>query len=140
MPARILIIEDNPTNLELVVYLLTRFGHQIAYSNTGSDGVRQARGDRFALILCDIELPDISGFDIVRLLKADKELRHIPLIAVTALAMVGDRSRIIEAGFDGYIPKPIEPQGLIDELDRYLAPEQRGVRQQRPVEPQALQR
>ena len=112
MPARILIIEDNPTNLELVVYLLTRFGHQIAYSNTGSDGVRQARDDRFALILCDIELPDISGFEIVRLLKADKELRH----------------------------KPIEPQGLIDELDRYLAPEQRGVRQQRPVEPQALQR
>lgn len=133
MPARLLIIEDNPTNLELVVYLLTRFGHEVDFSDNGLDGLRKACEDRFDLILCDIELPDISGFDIVARLKADVTVRHIPMIAVTALAMVGDRSRIIEAGFDGYIPKPIEPQGLLDDLDRFLRPEQRGVRQPQPT-------
>ena len=130
MPASILIIEDNPTNLDLIVYLLTKFGHLICHIVDGMEGVLMARQDPSNLILCDIQLPGISGFKVARLLKADAAMRFVPLIAVTALAMVGDRSRIIEAGFDGYIPKPIEPQGLIEELDRYLRPDQRSVHPQ----------
>ena len=122
MPARILVIEDNQTNLELILYLLQAFGHETHFTADGREAIAMAINTEPDLILCDIQLPGLSGFDIARLAKASSSLRRIPLIAITALAMVGDRSRIIEAGFDGYIPKPIEPQTLLRELDGFLPP------------------
>ncbi|WLI90472.1 response regulator [Massilia sp. R2A-15] len=118
--ARILIIEDNPTNMELMSYLLTAFGHTPLTAFDGESGVRMAREQRPDLILCDVYLPKLDGYGVVAALKGDAELRAIPVLAATALAMVGDRERLLEAGFDGYLAKPIEPEQFVDQLAPFL--------------------
>jgi CheY-like chemotaxis protein len=118
--ARILIIEDNPTNMELMSYLLTAFGHTPLTAFDGESGVRLAREATPDLILCDVHLPKLDGYGVVGLLKGDPQLRRIPVLAVTALAMVGDRERLLDAGFDGYIGKPIEPEQFVAELEPFL--------------------
>lgn len=118
--ARILIIEDNRANMELMSYLLTAFGHSALTAYDGECGVRMARELRPDLILCDVHLPRLDGIGVIGLLKADPLLRAIPVLVVTALAMVGDRERLLGAGFDGYIGKPIEPQRFVAELAPYL--------------------
>src|SRR6266487_3333791 len=100
MGARILIIEDNPENLELMTYLLQAFGHVPLIARHGLEGIEAAQHDRPELIICDIQLPDTDGYAIARDLKADASMRGIPLVAVTALAMVGDRDKVLAAGFD----------------------------------------
>ncbi|MES2898775.1 MAG: EAL domain-containing protein [Pseudomonadota bacterium] len=120
MSARILIIEDNPTNMELMVYLLTAFGYTPLSAFDGMAGVEAARVSRPDLIISDVHLPKLDGYGVVAALKSDPDLRAIPVLAVTALAMVGDRERLLEAGFDGYIGKPIEPDTFIAELESYL--------------------
>ena len=72
------------------------------------------------LIICDVQLPDIDGFEVARRLKRDPELRPIPLVAVTALAMVGDRDRVLAAGFDGYLAKPIDPEMFARQIEDFL--------------------
>lgn len=123
MPFRILVIEDNATNLELMVYLLRAFGHQVLEARDGEEGVAIAAGDRPDLVICDIAMPKLDGMGVCRVLKSDPELRDIPLVAVTASAMVGDRKRIFAAGFDGYIPKPIDPETFVARIEEYLAGE-----------------
>jgi CheY-like chemotaxis protein len=118
--ARILIIEDNPASMELMAYLLGAFGHTALMAFDGDSGVRIAREQRPDLILCDAHLPRLDGYGVVRVLKADPVLCKIPVLVVTALAMVGDRERLIEAGFDGYIGKPIEPEQFVAELAPFL--------------------
>jgi diguanylate cyclase (GGDEF)-like protein/PAS domain S-box-containing protein len=118
--ARILIIEDNPTNMELMVYLLTAFGYTPFMAIDGTSGVETARETRPDLIICDVHLPKLDGYGVVAALKADPALAHIPVLAVTALAMVGDRERLLAAGFDGYIGKPIEPDTFVTELETFL--------------------
>jgi two-component system cell cycle response regulator len=120
--ARILIIEDNPTNMELMSYLLTAFGHTPLMAFDGESGVRLAQAELPDLILCDVHLPKLDGYGVVAQLKADPQLRRTPLLAVTALAMLGDRERLLAAGFDGYIGKPIEPEQFVGELGPFLAP------------------
>ncbi|MGZ9044851.1 MAG: response regulator, partial [Telluria sp.] len=122
MSARILIIEDNPTNMELMVYLLNAFGFTPLSANDGVCGVQAARDTNPDLIICDVNLPRLDGYGVVTALKQDPELRHIPVLAVTALAMVGDRERLLAAGFDGYIAKPIEPDTFVVQLEQFLAP------------------
>lgn len=119
--ARILIIEDNPTNLQLMVYLLQAFGHTPLAAPDGETGLLRA-AEWPDLILCDVQLPGIDGFEVARRLKSDPALHAIPLVAVTALAMVGDRDRVLGAGFDGYLTKPIEPETFIRLLAPYLDP------------------
>ena len=118
--ARILIIEDNPTNMELMSYLLTAFGHTPLMAFDGESGVLMAREQRPDLILCDVYLPKLDGYGVVAALKGDPALRAIPVLASTALAMVGDRERLMEAGFDGYLAKPIEPEQFVDQLAPFL--------------------
>ncbi|MDB5934110.1 MAG: sensory box protein/response regulator [Massilia sp.] len=120
--ARILIIEDNPTNMELMAYLLTAFGHTPLCAFDGEQGVAMARADDPDLILCDAHLPKLDGCGVVAVLKADPQLRPIPVLVVTALAMLGDRERLLAAGFDGYIAKPIEPEQFVAQLEPFLAP------------------
>lgn len=120
MAARILIIEDNPTNMELMTYLLTAFGHTPLTAFDGESGVRMARESRPDLILCDVHLPKLDGYGVVAMLKRDPALCHIPVLAVTALAMVGDRERLMRAGFNGYLAKPIEPEQFVAELEPFL--------------------
>jgi two-component system cell cycle response regulator len=124
--ARIVIIEDNPANLELMCYLLNAFGHSVIAAKDGSEGLDAVRRESPELIVCDVQLPKIDGYEIARRLKADPTLKGIPLIAVSALAMVGDREKGLRAGFDGYIHKPIEPESFVQELERFLHAERRG--------------
>ena len=120
MSARILIIEDNATNMELMVYLLRAFGYTPLAAYDGEEGVRMARSEVPDLIICDVHLPKLDGYGVVAELKKDPALRKIPALAVTALAMVGDRERLLEAGFNGYIGKPIEPDLFVAELESFL--------------------
>jgi two-component system, cell cycle response regulator len=125
--ARILIIEDNPDNLELMTYLLNAFGHSTSAAGDGEHGIETALREHPDLILCDIQLPGLDGYAVARELKRDAELSRIPIIAVSALVMVGDREKGLAAGFDGYISKPIDPQGFVGQVDSFLRSEQRGL-------------
>jgi two-component system cell cycle response regulator len=120
MSARILIIEDNPTNLQLMVYLLNAYGHTVLTAVDGEAGLQTVRQEAPDLIICDVQIPKIDGYGVARQLKSHPTLRAIPLIAVTALAMVGDRDRVLAAGFDGYIAKPITPQTFVPEVEAFL--------------------
>jgi two-component system cell cycle response regulator len=117
MANNVLVIEDNPANLELMLYLLRAYGFEATGCQTGADGMEKAQTCDFDLILCDIQLPDIDGVEIARALKLD---RRPPLVAVTALAMIGDRDRLLAAGFDGYISKPIDPKAFVETVKGFL--------------------
>jgi two-component system cell cycle response regulator len=118
---RILVIEDNATNLDLITYLLRSFGYGTASARDGISGLDAAKNGEYDLILTDILMPQLDGFEFARLVKAEPGLAHTPLVAVTALAMTGDRERILASGFDGYISKPIEPQTFKAQIESLLS-------------------
>lgn len=132
--ARILVIEDNETNRELMMYLLRAFGYETLEAVDGEEGVEAARRERPDLIVCDIHLPKLDGYGVNRQLKLDDGLRNIPVIAVTALAMVGDRDKILAAGFDGYVSKPIAPETFVENIEKHLPPDLRSRAKQRTIE------
>ena len=121
-----LLIEDNATNMELMTYLLDAFGYSTTCANDGIAGLEAARSSDFDLVLTDILMPQLDGWELARAFKSDNRLARIPLIAVTALAMAGDRERIMDAGFDGYISKPIDPQRFRDQIEAILAKDRHG--------------
>jgi two-component system cell cycle response regulator len=121
MGARILIIEDNPTNLELMGYLLKASGHTVLTAMDGEEGLEAMHREVPDLIVCDVQIPKFDGYEVAKQLKNHPSLRQIPLIAVTALAMVGDRDKMLTAGFDGYISKPINPETFVRELEAFLS-------------------
>lgn len=121
MSAKVLIIEDNPANLELMTYLLRAFGHNTVCACDGEAGLEAARSQSPNLIVCDIQIPGINGLEVAKRLKSDPVLASIPLVAVTAFAMVGDRDKVMAAGFDGYIAKPIVPERFVQQLEAFLA-------------------
>lgn len=118
--ARILVIEDSPENLELMCYLLQAFGHVVLRASDGEQGVEVARREAPDLLICDIHLPKMDGYAVVRQIKGNPVLCSIPLIAVTALAMVGDRDKVLAAGFDGYLAKPIVPKRFVEQIESFL--------------------
>lgn len=120
MSARILIIEDNINNLALMVYLLQAFGHVTLQAQDGVTGLLMAKHEIPDLIICDIHLPLSDGFVVADLIRKDEILRNTALVAVTALAMVGDQEIILKAGFDGYITKPITPETFVGEIEDML--------------------
>lgn len=120
MAAKILLIEDHPANRKLAVYLLVRFGHQVRTADTGEEGLEIALGETFDLIICDIHLPGIDGCEVAYRLKTNPLWRKVPLIAVTASAMVGDRDKLLMSGFDGYLSKPICPQIFAQQIESFL--------------------
>jgi two-component system cell cycle response regulator len=125
MSARVLIIEDNPENLELMTYLLVAFGHTVVTAENGLLGLQAAAIESPDLIVCDLQLPDIDGFEIAKQLRSTSAASSIPLVALTALAMVGDSDRVLEAGFDGYLARPIDPETFVQQLDAFLLPRHR---------------
>jgi two-component system, cell cycle response regulator len=135
--ARTLVIEDNRANLELMTYLLMAFGHAVLSATDGLTGIGLALAERPDLIVCDVQLPDLDGYTIARRLKADPALQATPLVAVTALAMVGDRDQILAAGFDGYLPKPIVPETFVAQIEAFLASAQRSTQAPTPAAPAA---
>jgi two-component system cell cycle response regulator len=120
MKARILVIEDNAANMELMTDLLQAFSHVTLKARDGKEGLEAARREQPDLIICDLQLPLMSGYQIAQALKADAALRSVPLLAVTAFAMVDDRTKALAAGFDGYFSKPIEPETFVQQVQRFL--------------------
>ena len=116
----ILVIEDDRASRELLHYLLSEHGYRVLCADRGDEGLDLARQARPDLILCDIQLPGIDGYGIAALLKADADTARIPLIALTALAMVGDCDRVLAAGFDAYASKPIDPSVFVARVEHWL--------------------
>ena len=117
----ILIVEDNEKNRKLVRDVLQFKGYRTLEAETAELGLQLARESRPALILMDIQLPGMSGIDALGHLRADPGTRHIPIVAVTASAMMQDRQRILAAGFDAYQSKPIDVKGFIELVAKMLA-------------------
>ena len=120
-PARVLVVEDNEMNMQLVEYLLEEGGYQIVKAASGEDALSIARGgEAVDLILMDIHLPGIDGLSVIREMKADPQTGAIPILALTAHAMRGDKDRFLEAGCDGYISKPIDVKTFLTSIRSYL--------------------
>jgi two-component system, cell cycle response regulator DivK len=126
MKAKILLIEDNAENRYLVTFLLEQRGHEIIPAESGPLGLKLAAEIRPDLILLDIQLPGMDGHAVARALKNDPRLKHIPIVAVTSYAMVGDREKCLSAGAEGYIEKPINPESFVAEVERFLQASGRG--------------
>ena len=108
--AKVLVIEDNPMNMELAIDLLRIQGHEVLAARTADEALSLLQEVTPDLILMDIQLPGLSGLDLTRRLKEDDRTKEIPIIAITAYAMMGDDEKAFEAGCEGYIPKPINFQ------------------------------
>ena len=119
--ARILIVEDNPANLYLLDYLLVASGHTTATANDGVEGLERIRSSRPDLVLCDLQMPRLDGYEVLRQVRADPELAGVTVVAVTAYSMPGDRIRVTQAGFDGYLTKPFNPATVVAQIEGYLA-------------------
>lgn len=120
MGARILLVEDDAINLELLDFLVSDAGYETILARDGLEGVEQARLERPDLIVMDILMPRMDGYEAARQIRKNPELENVPLIAVTALAMAGDREKIEQAGFDGYISKPIQIKYFLEQIETYL--------------------
>jgi two-component system, cell cycle response regulator DivK len=116
----ILYIEDNPQNMRLVRKFLRMGGYTMLEAENGTNGITCAINELPAVILMDINLPDIDGVEVTRHLKAQQETAHIPIIALTANAMHGDRERFMEAGCDDYLSKPVSKNDLLDKVGRFM--------------------
>ena len=117
---RILIVEDNPTNLKLATFLLEQAGHEVIAAADAAAGIERAQNAQPDLILMDIQLPGMDGLTAARMLKSGPLTRAIRVLALTALAMKGDRERIIAAGCDGYIAKPFNRREFIAKINTLL--------------------
>jgi CheY-like chemotaxis protein len=118
--AKILLVEDNEMNRDMLSRRLARRGHEVSIAIDGREGVAKARDERPELILMDISLPELDGWEATRLLRADASTASIPVIALTAHAMESDRLRSLEVGCDDYDTKPVELQRLLDKIDALL--------------------
>ena len=116
----ILIVEDNRDNMKLMNYLLSAFGYSPVTAPDAAEGIRLAREKHPDLILMDIQMPQMDGYEATREIRADGAFRRVPIVAVTSFAMVGDVERIMASGFDGYISKPIEPETFVRMVEKFL--------------------
>lgn len=118
---KILVVEDNDMNMQLVEFLLEEGGYDIVKATSGEEALSLTReGATPDLILMDIHLPGMDGLSVVRAMKEDARTARIPILALTAHAMRGDRDRFLEAGCDGYISKPIDVKTFLSSIQQYL--------------------
>ena len=128
MTAKILLVEDNEQNRYLATFLLEKRGHVVVSATSGLLALELAIRIMPDLILLDIQLPGMDGHAVAQALKSDPRFRHVPIVAVTSYAMVGDREKAFAAGAEGYIEKPINPETFVDEVERFLRrPSRAGV-------------
>lgn len=120
-PGTILIVEDHELNMKLFSDLLEMQGYRILQARDGAEGLELTRRCRPDLILMDLRLPDVSGLDVAKWIKAETDLSGIPIIAVTAFAMRGDEEKARQAGCDAYITKPISIRNFLATVDRYVS-------------------
>lgn len=120
LPGKILIVDDNQDSRELVVKILKNRGYQTIEAVDGEEALKKAVAERPDLILMDRSLPKIDGYEVTRRLKGQEEFKDIPIVALTAHAMRGDREKALEAGCEGYISKPINVRELPELITSYL--------------------
>jgi two-component system, cell cycle response regulator DivK len=120
MKNNILVVEDNEQNIYLVTFLLEKNGYQVFQARNGIDGLALAQQEKPDLILLDIQLPGMDGYEVARGIRKIKDLETTPIVAVTSYAMPGDRESAIEAGCTGYIEKPIDPENFITQVESFL--------------------
>lgn len=118
--ATVLLVEDNPDNRGIYRTILEHNGIEVVEAEDGENGIRLAREQLPDLILMDVSIPGIDGWEATRILKGDEKTSGIPIIALTAHALPSDRERAAEAGCDGYIPKPALPRAVLREVERML--------------------
>jgi CheY-like chemotaxis protein len=118
--ATILVVEDNEMNLDMLSRRLSKRGHEVLIATDGAQGVEMAQRQKPNLILMDMSLPVMDGWQATRLIKADSSIRHIPVIALTAHAIAGDREKCLAAGCDEYETKPIKFPELLAKIDHFL--------------------
>ena len=122
MTKRILVIEDQEDNRQILRDLLSSVGYELIEAENGEDGVAAAAADRPDLILMDIQLPLLDGYEATRRIKAQPALSAIPIIAVTSYALSGDEDKARAAGCEGYVTKPFSPRELLAKIREYLPP------------------
>jgi two-component system cell cycle response regulator DivK len=120
MSKRILVIEDQEDNRQIVRDLMTASGYELIEATTGEEGIEAAARETPDLILMDIQLPGIDGYEVTRRIKANPKLKKIPIIAVTSYALSGDDKKAFAAGCDGYVTKPYSPRLLLAKIREYL--------------------
>jgi two-component system cell cycle response regulator DivK len=130
MTTRIAIIEDNVANLELVRYLLAHSGYEMMMARDGSQGMALIVKERPHLVICDLQMPGMDGYQVLAQLRAHHDVAGTPIIAVTAFSMPHDAQQVMTAGFDGYISKPIEPETFVAQIEAFLPS---ALRMQRPA-------
>ena len=117
---KILIVEDNEESLYLARFILEKEGYEVIEARDGLEALDKTSRETPDLILMDMQLPKLDGYETTRRIKADDRLAKIPVIALTAYAMKGDREKTLEAGCSGYIEKPIDPTSFVEDLKKYL--------------------
>ena len=120
MSKRILMVEDTEDNRQIIRDLMDSVGYQLLEAEDGAAGVAMAAEHKPDLILMDIQLPVLDGYEATRRIKADPALRHIPIIAVTSYALAGDEAKTRAAGCDGYVAKPFSPRELLAKINQFL--------------------
>ena len=117
---RILIVEDKASSRELLRTVLEQQGYEVVEANDGEQALAMVRGQSLDLVLMDLQLPQRNGYDVLQEIRSNPKLEAIPVVALTANAMPGDREKVMAAGFTGYISKPVALTQLRDEVDRLL--------------------
>ncbi len=121
MTRTVLLIEDNEQNRYLATFILERNGYHVSAAPEGASGIELARTLRPDVILLDIQLPVMNGYEVARVLRTIDELRTTTIVAVTSYAMVGDREKALAAGCNGYLEKPIDPETFVGDLERIVS-------------------
>ncbi len=116
----VLVVEDNMDNMELITVILERNGYKVLTAETGQQGIDIATEEQLDFIILDIQLPDMDGMKVIRMIRSLKINEDIPIIAMTSYAMSGDRQKVMSAGFNGYIEKPIEPENVISQIKEVI--------------------
>jgi len=120
MKRTVFLIEDNPDNREIAETVLKRSGYHVISAFDGEEAVKKLKKENFDLILLDLSLPKISGWDLIKMIRTDERIKSVPVIALTAHAMHGDREKAIEAGCNDYISKPCKPSEIVEKVKRWI--------------------
>ncbi len=122
MGKRVLVVEDDAQNSYLIGFILEKSGYEVTSASDGEQAVAEVEKSVPDLILMDMLLPKMNGYEATRRIKARPESKDVPIVALTAYSMKGDREKILESGCDGYISKPIDPETFVSEMEEYIRP------------------
>jgi len=117
---KILVVEDNEDNFYLIRFILENNGFEVIEARNGNSGVELAIKEKPDLIIMDIQLPDINGLEVTKKIRSSKVDRSLPIVAITSYAMTGDKENALAAGCNGYIEKPIDPENILAEINKFF--------------------